>query len=422
MNLVATVAELLSRRLGLSPDSMGTNVIERALDIVFTKAPPEDREFIAARLVEEGSPEWQLLVDEVIVPETWFFRHSESFQFLASYVTENWRPVHPTRAFQVFCIPCASGEEPYSVAITLLDAGLEARHIRIDAADISERLLARARLALYGKASFREKPEPSREKYYVNCEEGWRVREEVTRLVRLEKANLLDLSLFRQRAPYDAIFCRNALIYLNERARHEVVRWMSELLDEEGLLFTGASELTHFCEAGYVPMDYPQSFACHKKKPVSSLEPMSAPTAVVAASTTLHAATTRGPMAPDADHAPEVYSSPLPHPGIKQAEQLANRGDLDGATAICERLVENGVKDPKVYMLLGVIKESRGALQPAEEFFRRALYLAPDHYESLLHMSLLCDQRGDVDGARLYRARASRALSRQEGKAVLKDS
>jgi chemotaxis protein methyltransferase WspC len=422
MNLVATAAELLSRRLGLSPELLGTDIIERALGVVFAEARPEDPELMAALLLEDGSEEWQTLVDEVIVPETWFFRHCESFQFLASYVTDKWRPAHPTRAFQVFCIPCASGEEPYSVAMTLLDAGLEARRIRIDAADISERLLARARSALYGNTSFRERPDPSRQKYFVSCGESWQVREEVTRLVRFEKANLLDLSLFRHRTPYDAIFCRNALIYLDERARHEVVRGMSDLLEEEGLLFTGSSELTHFCEAGYVPMDYAQSFACHKKKTISGLAPMPSPGAVVAASTTRQAVTTRGPKAPDANRPSAVSPSPLPPPGVEQAEQLADRGDLDGAIGICERLLECSIKDPKVYALLGVINESKGALKSAEEFFRKALYLAPDHYESLLHMSLLCERRGDADNAHLYRARAGRVHMRQEGKPVLNDS
>lgn len=422
MNLVATAAELLSRRLGLLPDLLGTDVVGRALGVVFAKARPKDPELMAARLLENGSEEWQMLVDEVVVPETWFFRNCESFQFLASYVTEKWRPAHPTRAFQAFCIPCASGEEPYSVAMTLLDAGLEGHRIRIDAADISERLLARARLGLYANTSFREKPQPSRQKYFVSCEEGWRVREEVTRLIRFEKANLLDTSLFRQRAPYDAIFCRNALIYLNQRARHEVVREMSELLLEEGLLFTGPSELTHFYEAGYVPMDYPQSFVCHKKKPMGALTRISSPAAIVTASTARHAATTRGSLAPDANHPREVCPSPLPLSSIEQAERLADRGDVDGAASLCERILEGGVKDPRVYSLLGVINESRGALQSAEEFFRKALYLAPGHYESLLHMSLLCERRGDVENARLYRARAGRALSRQEGTSVLKAS
>ena len=127
-------------------------------------------------------------------------------------------------------------------------------------------------------------------------------------------------------------------------------------------------------------------------------------------------------MTPHANSTPESHASPLPTPGIEQAEQLADRGDLDGATAICESLLEGGVRDPQVYSLLGVINESNGAFQSAEEFFCKALYLAPDHYESLLHMSLLSGRRGDVENARRYRARAGRALSRQEGKSVLKAS
>jgi chemotaxis protein methyltransferase WspC len=422
MNLVATAAELLSRRLGLSPDLLGPDVIERAVGVVLEETQSGNPELMGARLLEDGSEEWQMLVDEVIVPETCFFRYSESFQFLATYVTEKWRPAHPTRVFQVFCVPCASGEEPYSVAMTLLDAGLEARRIRIDAADISDRLLARARSALYGNTSFRENRESFRQKYFVSCGDGWRVREEVTRLVRFEKANLLDLSVFRQRAPYDAIFCRNALIYLGQHARHEVVRGMNELLDKEGLLFTGSSEVTLFGEAGYVPMDHPQSFACHKKKPTSSATAISPPMTVLTTNSARSVPTTRGSMAPNANSTPECHPSPLPPPEIEKAEQLADRGDLDGASAICEHLLEGGVRDPKVYSLLGVINESNGALQLAEEFFHKALYLAPGHYESLLHMSLLSERRGDVENARRYRARAGRALSRQEGKSVLKAS
>lgn len=420
MNLVETATELLSRRLGLSPELLGHEVIERALDAVFVKAPPEDRELSAARLLKEESEEWQMLVDEVIVPETWFFRHREAFQFLASFANEKWRRANPTRPFQALCVPCASGEEPYSVVMTLLEAGLDSSRIRIDAADISERLLARARLAVYGKMSFREKLGLSREKYFVNCEEGWRVREEVTRLVHFEKANLLNLSRFLPRAPYDAIFCRNALIYLDERARHEVVNQMYELLPEEGLLFTGASELTHFCEAGYVPVDYPQSFACRKGNP-QSIRPISHQSAATTAINKVRCATvTQTAAPPDALQSVEPHAATEPPPSLEQAERLAGQGDLDVASAVCERLLAASTQDPSVYSLLGVINESRGEIKAAEEFFRRALYLAPDHYESLLHMSLLAERCGDADGARLYRARAGRALAREEAKQVLK--
>lgn len=420
MNLTAVAAELLSRRLGLSPELLGDDVVERALNVVFAKASPKDHESNAARLLEEKGQEWQILVDEIIVPETWFFRHKEAFRFLATYVTEKWRPANLTRPFRVLCIPCASGEEPYSIVMALLDAGLDASRIRIDAADISERLLARARLAVYGKTSFREEFGSSREKYFVNCEEGWKVRDEVTQLVRFEKANLLDLASFRQRAPYDAIFCRNALIYLNERARHEVVSQMHELLHDEGLLFTGASEVTHFCEAGYVPVDYPQSFACRKGKCKSDRLPARR-AAATAATVKGRLATPRRATAPlDANRPVEARPPSKPPPSLEQAERLADRGELDAAAAICERLLASRAREPGIYALLGVINESRGAIESAEEFFRKALYLAPNHYESLLHMSLLCERLGDVEGARRYRARAGRALSQQEEDKVLK--
>ncbi len=418
MNIEATVKELLSSRLGLSPKLLGVGVIERALDAVVSRARPEDRRSITARLLEEESEEWQTLVDEVIVPETWFFRHSESFQFLASYVTVKWRPANLTRAFQALCIPCASGEEPYSVVMTLLDAGLEARRIRIDAADVSERMLARARLAVYGKTSFREKLGRFREEYFVDCEEGWRVREDVTRLVRFEKANLLDLSRFRQRSPYDAIFCRNALIYLDDRARHLVVGQLRELLDEDGLLFTGPSELTHFCDAGYVPVEC-ASFACRKGEPTRDRAPVP-PSTATAVTAAVHRATRKRP-APRPAASPLVATCPVPEPlpSLEQAQQLADRGDLDAAAAVCKRLLEGGARNPEIYALLGVISQSAGKVESAEEFFRKALYLAPDHYEALLHMSLLCERKGDVEGCRLYRERAGRALKQQEGKQVL---
>ena len=420
MNLVAAATELLSMRLGLSPELLGDGVIERALDVVFAKAVPEDRNLTAARLLEDEGEEWQMLVDEIIVPETWFFRHSESFLFLASYVIDEWCRAHPVRPFLALCVPCASGEEPYSVVMTLLDAGLDASRIRVDAADVSERLLERAKLAVYGKASFREKGNRSREKYFIICEEGWRVREGWARLVRFEKANLLALSLFSQRAPYDAIFCRNALIYLDERARREVVSQLSELLDENGLLFTGSSELTHFCEAGYVPVDFPQSFACRKGKPTRDRAPGSSITGRVAAAVVRRTTPTRPTSIQEVMPPVAVHPAPELPPSLEQAERLADRGELDAAVAVCRRLLEVSTQSPDVYALLGVISESQEKVVSAEEFFRKALYLAPGHYASLVHMSLLCERRGDAEGSRRYRARAGRALIQQDGKEVLK--
>ena len=99
---------------------------------------------------------------------------------------------------------------------------------------------------------------------------------------------------------------------------------------------------------------------------------------------------------------------------------MADRGELEGAAAICKRLLAEGAQDPGVYALLGVIGESAGNAASAEEFFRKALYLDPYHYESLMHMSLILERNGDVEGSRRYRARAGGALLRQEGEEARK--
>jgi chemotaxis protein methyltransferase WspC len=443
MNLTASLTRLLSERLGLSPELLGFVAVERALDVVLGGSGSQPRADRIAHLLQGKGEEWQMLVDEITVPETWFFRDREPFQLLASYIREKWRPTNPTGPFQVICIPCASGEEPYSVAIALLDAGLQANRIRIDAGDVSERALARARRGVYGKSSFREKRDQSAEQYFLRCPEGWRIREEVAALVRFEKANLLDLSLYRQRAPYNAVFCRNALIYLEDRVRREVIASLRDLLHADGLLFTGHSELMPFLAAGFQQVDHPQSFACRKGDHAPRTEGSAGVVppcgsgatppenegllpggessfrrsriATVAAATSPQGKQPRRIAPANARRPLSVDQAAAPPPGIEEAGQLADRGELGAATAICERLLAEGTRDPDVYSLLGVLSESGEKLEAAEDLFRKALFLDPNHYPSLLHMSLLCERHGDIDGSRLYRARASRALSQQEG-------
>jgi len=329
--------------------------------------------------------------------------------------------------------------------MTLLDAGLETDRIRIDAGDVSERALARARTGVYRKSSFREKSGRSGEQYFLREPGGWRVCEQVAALVRFERANLLDLSVYRQRGPYDAVFCRNALIYFEERARREVIAGLRDLLHEDTVLITGHSELMPFLEAGFEQANHPGSFACRKAgAPPDSIVIPQPRAATHAAATPARAALTGGAtprategfpktvgsetattirsarkqqrVAPASTSKPVGVLSVIPSlPGLAEAGHLADQGALDASTAICERLLAEGTQDPAVYSLLGVINGSGGKLEVAETLFRKALFLDPYHYQSLVHMSLLCERLGDIDGSRLYRARAGRVLSLQEG-------
>jgi chemotaxis protein methyltransferase WspC len=219
---------------------------------------------------------------------------------------------------------------------------------------------------------------------------------------------------------------------------------LADLLAEDGLLFTGHSELMLFLEAGYQRVDYPQSFACRKAGPahVASVPRVARPARTVPpcgsgaappetkglqsifgrsriateAAATIHQARKHQRIAPAcANKLLKALQPAPPSVSIEEAGQLADQGQLEAATAICERLLSEGTQDPNVFSLLGIISESEGKLTAAEDLFRKALFLDPHHYQSLLHMSLLCERQGDNNGFHLYRARAGRVLSEQEG-------
>src|SRR5439155_126273 len=107
------------------------------------------------RLIETQVGEWDQLLESVVVTETWFFRDRNPFAMVARLAREQWLPSHPTAPMRLLSVPCSSGEEPYSLVMALLDAGVPTTRFQIDAADISSRALARAKQGIYGKNSFR---------------------------------------------------------------------------------------------------------------------------------------------------------------------------------------------------------------------------------------------------------------------------
>ena len=106
-------------------------------------------------LVSASPNELQALTEAVVVAETWFFRDRAAFAAMARIALEHWLPANPEGVLRLLSLPCASGEEPYSIAMALLDSGFPSKRYRIDAIDISERTLAHAERATYGKNSFR---------------------------------------------------------------------------------------------------------------------------------------------------------------------------------------------------------------------------------------------------------------------------
>jgi chemotaxis protein methyltransferase CheR len=191
-----------------------------------------------------GDEELACLVDDVTTNETYFMRERNQLRALVHEILPELLAQRRTRTpVQVWSAGCSSGEEPYSVVILALEAGLEpGRDLRVYASDIDRTMLERARAGVYRSSSFREMEPPLREKYFVRKDDLHRISDEVKRHVCFAHTNLLDPFRAALLGPVDVILCRNVIIYFDLESKRRVVASFDERLRPGGYLLLGHSE------------------------------------------------------------------------------------------------------------------------------------------------------------------------------------
>jgi chemotaxis protein methyltransferase WspC len=131
------------------------------------------------RILQGSRDEQQALIEAVIVPETWFFRYPESFATLAKLASKRLAEINNLRALRILSLPCSTGEEPYSIAMALLDAGLQPHQFKVEGMDVSPLSVEKARRALYGKNSFRGQDMAFRDRHFTAQNDGFRLSDRV---------------------------------------------------------------------------------------------------------------------------------------------------------------------------------------------------------------------------------------------------
>ncbi|MFM0732810.1 chemotaxis protein CheR [Paraburkholderia sediminicola] len=259
--------DLLHRTIGLDAASLGHSAIERAVDQRAAAWCAEGH--AGATLADyweaaQASPSIvQALVETVVVPETWFYRDADAFRALARLAHERLDERGTALPLRILSLPCSTGEEPYTIAMTLLDAGIDPAHMRIDAMDISERSLAVAQRALYSRNSFRGNAFPFRDAHFARTEDGWRLAPRIVDAVRFSRANLMQLDATAL-GVYDFVFCRNVLIYFDREAQHAALHALNSVLAENGTLFVGPAETGLLMRHGMQSAKIPLAFAFHR--------------------------------------------------------------------------------------------------------------------------------------------------------------
>jgi chemotaxis protein methyltransferase CheR len=231
INLHTGKKELVKARLGKRMRALGLYDLDEYLDHVAQ---------------DPGGVELTAMLDALSTNLTHFFREPAHFHYLRSEVLPALLRRPAPHNIRIWSAGCSSGEEPYSIAITLSEAipHLDRVDARILATDLSTRVLAHAREGVYPRDRLKDLPPMTLARAFLcerhGKEDAYRVTDGVRRLVSFSRLNLM--APWPMRGPFDVVFCRNVMIYFDKPTQERLVRRFWDLLSPGGHLFIGHSE------------------------------------------------------------------------------------------------------------------------------------------------------------------------------------
>ncbi len=419
---------LILERSGLNFPEKRRPDLERGLRQAFPNTDCRDLDEYYHLLLEKptAGPEWEGLISQLTVGETYFFRDRPQFEALRTRVLPEIiasRRQH-TRQLRIWSAGCASGEEPYSIAMLLRELlpDLNAWSITILATDISREALNKARAAHYGDWSFREEGwEQMKERYFVRRGRQWELDKSVQEMVTFAYLNLVEdtyPALANNTVAFDLIVCRNVTIYFTPELTRRVVDQFHEALVEGGWLVVGHSEPSPFtynrfevrtfpgtmlyCKTSHVVQpDLSWLIAAEKTPPRPALrpserslvqlppQPKPPPVRVVPAT----------PAPPTGGKQAAAEASPTPANPCTEAIALLENGEIEAAVDQLRQVLQMHADCAQAYYLLGKIQANGGKWAEARQWCERALELDPLLAEGHFLLSLVYSQEGSVGPA-----------------------
>jgi chemotaxis protein methyltransferase WspC len=299
--------------------------------------------------------------------------------------------------------------------MALKDIDYPLQLLAVDAVDISFVATDKAMKGIYGKSSFRGVEESIIKKYFTLDGEQFVLSEEIKKAVTFHNENLANPFFMQYKLPYDMIFCRNLIIYLDGKARETAINHIKRLLRPEGYLFSGHTEVMFYSSNGFRSVSHPKSFALYVESPKP--EPVRRPVSrgSIERTVPLPPVVKRQFSTSKVDVKRKVNDKPMPANSefeYEYIQELANRGELTTARRKCEELLQKDPTNKELICLMGEISLASGKIDEAENSFLRVLYLEPNHALALVHISLLYEQKGDQSKSILYKERLKRVNER----------
>ncbi|WP_374763404.1 CheR family methyltransferase [Yunchengibacter salinarum] len=239
------IAGLLKKQSGLTINPDKVYLLESRLTPVARRQGLDSLDALVGRLRSRRDPK---LIDEVTeamtTNESFFFRDNTPFNIFRDHVLPGLADARKnTKRLRIWCAAASTGQEPYSLAITLREQWHKWKDWRIEivGTDISGEVLDKARRGHYSQFEVqRGLPIQMLIKYFEQDGDVWKISDDIRNMVQFKKFNLLDR--FIGMGAFDVIFCRNVLIYFDQDTKKDVLDRMGALLNKDGALFLGAAE------------------------------------------------------------------------------------------------------------------------------------------------------------------------------------
>jgi chemotaxis protein methyltransferase CheR len=263
------IRDLIRARFGIYYDDTKQFLLQSRLQTRLIKTRTDD--FGAYVRYLQTSParevEWDELASVLSNNETYFFRERAQLDVLASEVVDQMP--RAGGKLRVWSAACSTGEEPYTIAMLLLDGRrLLPSSVSIKASDLSPRALEKAQTGFYRELSFRATPPEMVQKYFRAFENGFFIADDVKRMVEYFRINLLDERSVAGIGIVDAVFCRNVLIYFDKPTQKRVVETFARVLRPGGYLFLGHAESIMRLTDLYEPVIAPKAIYYRRKPDV----------------------------------------------------------------------------------------------------------------------------------------------------------
>jgi len=224
--------DLVYERYGIHYAPLKLYLLQAKLEKIESKVG--DLQAFYHRVRDGDGPSVDILLKDITVGHTFFFREESHFSLMVQDILSR-----KLESPVIWCAASSTGEEPYSIAITLLEKGVE--DFTIVSSDVNPRVLAAMNKGVYGAGRFSNTSRHVILKYFTKVDEGtYRIRRELRQYLKIKKLNLHEDIHFDQ--PFDYVFCRNVMIYFDDVGRRKVVDNLVQNLKVGGLLFVGHTE------------------------------------------------------------------------------------------------------------------------------------------------------------------------------------